>query len=50
MVIKSLAELLEHRAKDWEKILNAVKIQDGLQRKVGGKSSEEIIREWRDRR
>lgn len=44
---ESIKEIISRRAKDREKIQEAMKIQDTL-RKKSDKNSTEIIREWRD--
>ena len=48
--IRDIKELVEHRAKDYETIMLALRIQDKLRKKMGDKESTEIIREWRDKR
>ncbi len=46
----SVKDIIKHRVKDHDKILNALRIQDSLRRKVGGEESTEIIRKRRDAR
>ena len=48
--IREIKELIEHRARDYGCIMEAIKVQDKLRKRVEGKESTEIIREWRDRR
>ncbi len=51
MVNKStVKDIIAHRVKDKEKILEAMKIQDELRRKTDTKESTEIIRDWRKAR
>ena len=40
-------DIIAHRVKNKDKILEAMKIQDDLRRKTDTKESIEIIREWR---
>lgn len=46
----SFKDIITHRVKDKEKILEAMKIQDELRRETDTKDSTEIIREWRKAR
>jgi hypothetical protein len=46
----TIKDIIEHRNRDYDKILSAMKVQDRLRKKLGGKESVEIIREWRDSR
>lgn len=46
----TVKEIISHRIKDKEKILEAMKIQDELRRKTDTKESTEVIREWREAR
>ena len=48
--IEGIKELIIHRAKDYQSILSAIRVQDSLRRKVSGKETTDIIREWRDNR
>ena len=48
--VREIKEVIEHRARDYGSIMEAIKMQDRLRKKVKGKESTEIIREWRDRR
>jgi len=43
-------DIIAHRVKNKEKILEAMKIQDDLRRKTDTKESTEIIRKWREAR
>ena len=43
-------EIISHRVKDKEKILEAMKVQDELRRKSDEQESTKIIRKWRDAR
>ena len=45
-----IREIIEHRARDYNRILEAIRIQDAIRKKAGGKKSEDMIREWRDSR
>lgn len=46
----TVKDIIAHRVKDKEKILEAMKIQDELRRKTETKESTKIIREWREAR
>ncbi len=46
----NVKDILMHRVKDYDAILSAIKEQDKLRKNVGGESSTEIIRKWRDGR
>ncbi len=46
----NVKDILMHRVKNYDTILSAIKEQDKLRKKVGGESSTEIIRKWRDAR
>ncbi len=46
----NVKDILMHRVRDYDVILSAIKEQDKLRKKVGGESSSEIIRKWRDDR
>jgi len=45
-----MKELINHRVRDYDSIISALKIQDNLRRKIRGEESTEIIRRWRDAR